>query len=424
MRQLLKKGLKSKVVENGVWLYMLQIFGTLAPALTVPYIVRVLESAQYGVFSMSLNIIGYLQVIVEYGFAMSATRKVALDGNQEKTNKMFTTILFARIILFVFSLILALSYMTIFNISFEQRFCILILSFSLIGYCVQLNWLFQGKQEMKYISIVNIVSRLLSLILIFVLVHSQDDLYLYCLLYSCAPIISGLLGIFFAKKKFKIHIVKCKIDDVVKEIQEGWYVFTTSLSSKIFGAIGVTILGICSTETEVGIYSAIQKIPNVFILVWMPISQIIYPVISKKMQYSFEEGKKFVDKIRIIILPFFTVFVVSVVIFARLIIQIVFGTEYAEYFYWVIPLMLWVLIAISNNFEGIQILLGSGRDKAYSKCFQISVLCTVVLNIVLIYFFHGTGASLAPLFSECILGVLLFFEIRKITRKENKGVIS
>ena len=106
MRKSLKKVLKSKVVENGVWLYLLQIFSTLAPLLTVPYIVRVLEPAQYGVFSMSLNIIGYLQVIVEYGFAMSATRKVALNGDQEKINKMFTTILFARIMLFSFSILL------------------------------------------------------------------------------------------------------------------------------------------------------------------------------------------------------------------------------------------------------------------------------------------------------------------------------
>lgn len=424
MRKSLKKVLKSKVVENGVWLYLLQIFSTLAPLLTVPYIVRVLEPAQYGVFSMSLNIIGYLQVIVEYGFAMSATRKVALNGDQEKINKMFTTILFARIMLFSFSILLAVGYMTIFNISFEQRFCILILSCSLIGYCLQLNWLFQGKQEMKYISIVNIVSRLLSLILIFLLVNSEADLYLYCLLYSCSPIISGFLSIFFAIKKFNIHIVGCKIDHVLKELREGWYVFTTSLSSKIFGAIGVTILGICSTKTEVGIYSAIQKIPNMLILVWMPISQIIYPIISQKMQYTFKVGKKFINKVRMIILSLFAMPVILVSIFSKTIIQIVFGIEYVERFYWVIPLMLWVLIAINNNLDGIQILLGSGRDKEYSKCFQISVFCTVILNIVLIYFFHGTGASLAPLFSECILGVLLFFEIKKITRRENKGVRS
>lgn len=82
---------------------------------------------------------------------------------------------------------------------------------------------------------------------------------MYCFLYSISPIISGVLGIIIAKRNFGIKLVKLTLSKLIIELKDGWYVFTTSLSGKIFGAIGITFLGIFSEEDIVGTYSAIQK---------------------------------------------------------------------------------------------------------------------------------------------------------------------
>lgn len=84
----------------------------------------------------------------------------------------------------------------------SQCLCLLIMMITLLGNCFQLNWLFQGMQQMRYITIVSMVSRTITVVLTFMLVKSADDLYLYCLLYSISPVISGLLGIVFAKNVF------------------------------------------------------------------------------------------------------------------------------------------------------------------------------------------------------------------------------
>lgn len=97
---MIKKILKRKSVKNGAWLYLLQIFNTVVPLLTLPYITRILGAKQYGIFSIAINVIGYYQVVVEYGFAMSATRKVALsDKNSDSLSKTFSTVFFSRCIL-------------------------------------------------------------------------------------------------------------------------------------------------------------------------------------------------------------------------------------------------------------------------------------------------------------------------------------
>ena len=75
----IKKLLLKKSVQNGAWIYALQFFNIVVPLLTLPYITRVLGSSMYGTFSTALNIVSYLQVVVEYGFIMSATREVASE---------------------------------------------------------------------------------------------------------------------------------------------------------------------------------------------------------------------------------------------------------------------------------------------------------------------------------------------------------
>ena len=135
------------------------------------------------------------------------------------------------------------------------------------------------------------------------------------------------------------------------------------------------------------------------------------------MKDSFSHGILFIFKIQKILLSLFSCIIFVMIIFARDIVTVVLGQEFLHNYYWAIPLLLWCVVAINNNFLGIQILLASGHDKEYSHCFQISVFIMVILNLVLIYFWGGNGASVAPFISESILGVLLYYQIRRLRKK-------
>ena len=407
-----------KTVKNGVWLYLLQIFNTVIPLLTLPYITRILGSSQYGIFSIAVNIIGYYQVVVEYGFAMSATRKVAVsDHNKVEMDKTFSCVLWARVILLALCVVITGMYIFLNLAQLSQCVCLVILMITVLGNCVQLNWLFQGMENTKYISLTNIIARMISVVLVLLFVKKTSDLYLYCLLYSVSPFFSGCLGLLFAHKEYDIRLIHVSFSDVWSELKEGWYVFTTQLSSKVFGAIGITFLGIFASHSEVGIYSAIQKIPNILMLVWSPVSQVLYPISSKKMKESEKMGAQFVSKCKKIFLPLFALVAVVCALISKPMLEIAFGQEYAVKAYWIIPLLAWVVVGIYNNFSGIQTLLAGGYDKEYSNCFQIGVVFTILSNLILIYLFKGDGACIAPLLSECVLGFLLSKEVNKIRKR-------
>ena len=410
--EMLGKVIKKRSVKNGVWLYMLQFFNTIVPLLTLPYITRILGANGYGVFSIALNIIGYLQVIVEYGFAMSATREVAV-GKNLNLNRLFSEVVYSRLVLMVMSVFIAGIYMLAVG-NLQSNFCLCLLLFCLPGYCLQMNWLYQGKEEMKYISIVNIVSRSLTVIGTFAFVKNESDLFLYCILYAASPLLSGIIGFVIARQKYKLHFIRLDFNGIFNSLKKGWYVFTTQLGAKVFGAIGVTVLGVFVLPKEVGIYSAIQKIPNILLLAWLPISQVIYPISSKKMRDGYTEGATFVKKMKQLFLPLFGIIAACVAIFARPIVRISFGNEYVDHYYLLFPLLGWMIVSIHNNFLGVQTLLASGHDRDYSKCFYIGVLTTIVSNLLFIWTMGVTGAALAPLVSETVLGIALWSSKKKI----------
>ncbi len=400
-------------------MYLLQAFNTIIPLFTLPYITRILGDDRFGVFSIALNLIGYLQVVVEYGFGMSATRKVALCGyDVKKLNRLYSSVLYSRCVLFGLSAAVIGVYM-LFNLDDPvQLRCVLWLGICLVGYVLQQDWMFQGLQDMKYISVISIIGRIISVVLIFVFVRDRDDVDLYSFLYAVSPLLSGVIGFVLVKVKYKLHLCRISVKEILEELKSGWYVFTTSLSSKVFGAIGITFLGIFDTEATVGVYSAIQKIPQMILLAWTPISQVLYPITSKRMSSgSFSEGKAFVFKLRTKFLIPFIALALFVGVFAKFFVNLAFGNEYAEFYYWIFPLLCWMILAINNNFLGIQTLLGSGRDLEYSKCFQVGVVCTIGFNLVLVYFFGGFGAAIAPVLSEMLLGILLVFRIRKCEKE-------
>lgn len=414
MIDLLKTLSGKRSVKNGIWLYGLQFFNTVLPLVTLPYITRILGAAQYGVFSIVLNFVSYLQVVVEYGFALSATRTVALADSNDDFSGLFTKVICSRMLLFGICFLITIANILLFDRPMITSLCFLVLSAGLIGYALQENWIFQGKQEMKFISISTIIARTITTILIFIVIKSPNDILLYCILYSLSPIIANSIGTIIAMNRYKLKFVRIRTSDLSETLKSGMYVFFTQLSSKVFGAIGVTFLGIFASREDVGIYSAIYKIPYMLMLLWNPISQIIYPITSRKIVESNVDGYLYIHKLKRYCLLFFGAISVLVGVFAQPITNIAFGREYVSRFYIIYPLLIWMLLGINNNFEGIQTLVGSGHDKEYSKCFQIGVIGTVAFNFVLIYTFGINGAAIAPLISESLLGFLLYVQINRL----------
>ncbi|RFU60992.1 flippase [Bacillus sp. V59.32b] len=413
----------SKVMKNGSWLYILQIFNTLAPLLTLPYITRVLGASQFGVFSFSLNLIGYFQVIVEYGFNLSGSRKVAVARDKEEVERIYSAIMTSKVILCVATFFLMLLICQILSVNEMQFISMIVLYSMVIGLSLQQTWLFQGMQDMKYITIINVFARTLSVILIFLFVKEPSDIYIYCLLYAITFLLGGIISVIIIKNKLGIAFHIPSIKDVKTELQDGWYIFTTSAMTKVFSGFGITILGFTSTESSVGIFSAIQKIPIIISMMFAPIGQVIYPYISKYYIESFEKGIQKVKKISMVIMPIVVIICIILILNSKYVVNLLFGDSYVAYYVLLIPLTLWMLLGILNNFLGVQIVVASGHEKEYSIAFNWGFISLILFNVALGFIWGLYGIAVAALVAELVLTLALIYQIKKISKKfreENK----
>lgn len=411
----IKKIIGSKVFKNSIWLTILQVVNTVIPVLTIPYITRVLGTEEYGFFSIALNWILYFQVLVEFGFGLSGTRKVALleENDNKKLNEIYNNIISSRIILFIISLILLNIIAYISHFKLRIYFSMLILFIMIIGTTFQLTWLFQGKQDMKFITIINVIARTISVILIFAIVKNPSHLYLYCLFYAITLFLSSLISNIIAHKKYGLTFKFSSLKSIKYEINDAKYLFASSAMTKIFSGFGTTILGIVSTASMTGIYSAIYKIPYILTMFFSPVSQALYPFNSAKFKNGYDSGIKSVKKVCIPVLIVFGCISIIIILLHNPTVQILFGDDYSPYSTIVIPLVIQFIFAMINNFLGIQILVASGNTKKYSQAFVIGCIAILVLNIILGKLYGIYGVSIAAALGEFILTISLLLKIKK-----------
>lgn len=410
---MLNKVLKSQVFSNSVYLYILQICNTIIPLLTLPYITRILGADQYGIFSKMLNYIMYFQAVIEYGFNLAGTRKISLCNSENDRNKVFSSIMYSKMLLFLFSAAVIGGILLFVAETSTHRLCMMILSLLLVSEVFTQTWFLQGLQHMKEIMLISVIARSVSTICIFLFVDSINDLMLYAALYVITNLLSAAFGTIIVIYKFNTRFLKFDWVNVKSSLKDGWSLFTTSFASKICSGFAITVLGWFSSDATVGGYSAVQKIPYILVMMFAPIGQALYPYICRLYAKNTAQGIRTLKKFAMCTLGICLVGVIALISIRSPIIEIIYGSEYLQYSNLIIPLACWLFFSIANNFLGIQVLVARGYQAQYSTCFMISLLFLVVFNLVGGYLFGAMGVAIATMLGECILTVTCIIVIIK-----------
>ena len=121
-------------------------------------------------------------------------------------------------------------------------------------------------------------------------------------------------------------------------------------------------------------------------------------------------------------MPVLTVFAAGLmlaVVFREQVVGLLFGTEYLVCSDSLIPLALWVLFGIANNFLGVQLLIPFGYQRLYSILMVADTIVALILNVVLGYSLGATGVAIAIAVSEALLTFVLFITLLRVISKSN-----
>lgn len=402
--------LSNSVAKNAVSLYLIQFADYILPLITVPYLVKALGLAGFGMVAFSQSLIAYLALFVDYGFALSATRKISVErDNPVAVSHTVFNIWAAKTILCVAGFMALFLLISVVPKLQGVSTLLMVLYCTVIGNVLFPVWLFQGMEKMIFISMINLVMKLLVVAGIFTLVHQPKDYLVYAWLTSIGSIGAGLTGLVVALSKFKLRVVLPSLRGIREALKEGWILFLSMASISLYTVGNAFILGLLTNHTVVGYYAAAEKIVKGILGLLSPISQAAYPRFSKMASESKELTIQWGQ--RMLHLMGGLGFILSITTFvgAPLIVKIVLGPNY-EPSIMVMRILagLCFLISISNVL-GAQIMFPFHYEKAVFAVVLTAGIINIVLALLLVPLWRANGMALSVLVSEAFVTISCFY---------------
>jgi PST family polysaccharide transporter len=274
---------KKRLLSNFLSLSVLKGVNYILPLITFPYLVRVLGVEKFGLVMFAQSFIMFFNIFVDFGFNLSAVREVSIYiDDKDKLTEIFSSIMIIKFILIFVSLIILTCIIFSFE-KFRNNIILYYLTFLIvIGQAMFPQWYFQGIEKMKYITIINVASKLLFTIAIFIFVHKSNEYLLVPFFNGLGFIIGGILSIYLLYTKFNQKFKFQKITKLIFYLKESFYFFLSRLSIIIYTSANTFILGLFTNNLIVGYYSIAEKLYMALGMLYAPLVQVLYPYMSKK----------------------------------------------------------------------------------------------------------------------------------------------
>lgn len=395
--------------ENFASLSILQLSNYLLPIITLPYLVRILGVEKYGTIAFAQSFVQYFVIITDYGFNLSATKEIAVNKDDlEKVSGIFSSVMIIKLALTLVSFI-AFIIMVGSIEKFSENEMLFLLSFGIvIGNVLFPVWFFQGMEKMKYITALNVISKLIFTFLIFGVIRESSDFLFVPLLYSIGYVISGIIGIYIVIKQFKVKVVIPSLRQVKYHLYESSQYFLSRVSVSIYTSSNVFILGLFTNNTVVGYYTAAEKIFMIAKSVVSPLADTIYPHMANS------SNKQFFKKIFKLSVVLNTTFCLVLFFFSNLIIKTIYGVNFLD------SVILLKVFSIAQLFVVPSVLLGYPFLAAlgFPKFTNMSVIVGSILHILFLIilsqlFINGLTIAVIVLFSEAFVLLYRLYGVKK-----------
>lgn len=415
MKRIFQKIESNKVlVKNFTSLSILQVANYIFPLVTLPYLVRVLGPEKYGLVNFANAFAAYFSIITDYGFNLSATQEISVNReNSNRVSEIFSSVFTIKMLLFVLSSILFFIIVLVFPI-FEENLILFIITFgSVLGTALFPLWFYQGIERMKYILIISVTVRLITTILIFVLIKSENDFIKYAGLNTATQFIIGIIGLIFALNKFGLKYNFPNKTLIIQQLKNGWNLFLSTISINLYTTSNVFILGLFAPANIVGYYTAADKIRMAFQGILSPMSQSVFPYVNKMLSESYDRFISFNKKLFKIALSVGAIISLILFLFAEPIVNIILGSDYQSSIL-VLRIIAWLpLVIFLSNVLGIQTMLPLNKDKAFSMILAFAAILNLTLAFIFVPIYFEIGTSVAVLATETFVTVAFYLFLKR-----------
>lgn len=402
------EGNRKVLLDNFVALLLLQATSYLFPFITLPYLSRVIGVEKFGEIAFATALMTYFQTIVDYGFVYSAVRDISrCRDDKQKASLIFTTVMWARFFLIIVSLLLLGLIILVVPKFFEMRVILCTSFFMVIGHALFPDWMFQAIEKMKYITFLNILTKLLFTVLVFVVIQQESDYIYQPILTSLGFCISGLISLVLLYR-MGFRLGRLNVGNVIIAIRSNSDLFINQIVPNLYNSLSSIFLGFWHSSVANGIFDAGNRFNNVASQFTSILSRVFFPYLSRNMNRH-----RFYIKFH---LGISVLTALLLYIFAPLIIELFFTKDFIDAVP-VLRIMSISLIFLSLfNIFGANYLILLGREHVLRNCTIVSSVIGLVCMLPLVYFFSYIGAAWSICLSRGLLAISITY--KAVTLKE------
>jgi len=410
-----------KLIKNFLYNGTYNMLIMILPLIITPYLTRTLGSNALGVEGYVVSIVSLVKLFGALGINLYCNREVAYHrDNKEELTKTYYELQRIR---FTLGIVVTAFYIVIASRT-QYGLYFMIETFALVGYFIDVTWLFIGREEMKLPVLRNIVVKLIQTALIFLLVKSPEDLSIY-LWISVIGTFVGSVCMYTQVGKY-IGKYDSKQLEIKKHLKPILALFLPQAASSIYVQFDRTMIGWLSEDISyVSIYDKAENLVKLPIYFVGALSSAMMPRVSNEFaNKNFDKIKGLLKNELKFVFLFLLPMVVGMVVIADNLVLWYLGSEYVESALVIRILVPIVFAKAMGEVLSTQLLISVNDTKGMTIAFSCGAIFNLVANALLIPKFNAAGAAIGTVIAEIVVVIIQYnFAKKYIGKLEVMGTL-
>ncbi|MGI6094995.1 MAG: flippase [Lachnospiraceae bacterium] len=393
------------LAKNSIYNVIYKGLNVVFPLATSMYVSRVLLSGGIGQVASAKNLVTYFTLLAALGLPTYGTKKIAENKDcKEKLERVFSELFLINLIS---TFICAIAYYSIVISVGKYRqdlFLYIIVGLQVVLNIFNIDWVYQGIEEYKYIMVRSFAIKIISFVFIVIFVRNQDDYLFYAFASVLGVALNYVLNVFHLRKILKFRLRGLNLQQHMKVLI---VLFSSSIAVEIYTLSDITMLTMMTDKIHVGYYSnAINGIKTIKDMI-VAVCAVFLPRLSYYYSQKIEDQFKALAEKGVKILLFFSLpAATGCFLLADKIVVILFGADFANAILTVRILTVSIVTIGISNFIGYQILVVVGKEKIMLIISSFGTIFNIFLNYFLIRNYAHNGAAIASATTEIIVCIM------------------
>lgn len=401
--------------SGSFFLGLSSIFSLIVPLIIIPYLIKIVGLSGYGLSVVAFSVMYFLSLIIDFGYVVSGVNMLSKSRSKVEKGKIIVYAIYTKAVLFLV-LLICFILSVVFVPYLREHYILYSYSFLITFSSVfNLNWILQGLQKIKILSIVSVLSKTIYLIGILLFVNEKSDYVLINLIFALGILVSGIFSFYIIKKEIPLPLIPYNLRKFSEEIRASGYYFVSNISIYLSSSVYPVILNFFVSSEMIGVFSIVEKIYNLLRAIFSIYLNLMLPRVSSLVESSISKGTSQLKKTYIFIIVFVLLEIIVAWVF-KYDIVLFFTKEFVPLTTSLLEVSLVGVLIVILNCPFYLMLLALDEKKVVMKTTIIGGFTGLILCSVLSLYFGISGAIYSMIATELFYSltyVIIFFKIIK-----------